>query len=117
VIAKNPLTLEQEFGSAKVEEVPWERVKTPLVQFIADAGDAGVPGFLHARLEMAFYDPGHDRLTLVWTGGTVNITGPKASEFFSEFSRNEATLVRKGPGIESVEFQLKEPGEGEPNLD
>lgn len=108
MIAKKLLSLEQEFGSAKVEEVPWERVRSPVVQFIADTGDAGVPGFLHARLEMAFLDVFRDRLTLAWPGGTVTITGPKASEFYAEFARNEATLVRRGPGIESVEFRLRE---------
>ena len=116
MIAKKLLSLEQEFGSAKVEEVPWERVRSPLVQFIADAGDVGVPGFLHGRLEMAFLDPFRERLTLAWAGGTVVITGPKASEFYAEFARNEATLIRKGPGIASVEFRLKESAE-EPDLD
>jgi hypothetical protein len=115
-LTKKPLTLEEEFGPSKTEEVPWERVRSPLVQFIADAGDGGVPGFLHARLEMAFLDPFRERLTLAWAGGTVVIAGPKASEFYAEFARNEATLVRKGPGIESVEFRLKEPAEG-PDLD
>jgi hypothetical protein len=116
-VDKRPLTLEEEFGAAKVEEVPWERVRTPLVQFIADSGDAGVPGFLHSRLEMAFYDSHLERLLLVWAGGTVSIFGPKASEFYGEFARNEATLVRKGPGIERVEFHLKEIAEEEPELD
>lgn len=115
---RKPLTLEEEFGAAKVEEVPWERVRTPLVQFIADAGDVGVPGFLHSRLEMAFYDPKLERLLLAWSGGTVSVFGPRAGEFYGEFARNEATLVRKGPGIDRVEFRLSEPAEEEgPELD
>jgi len=109
-------TLEEEYGPAKTEEVPWERVRTPLVQFVADKGDVGVPGFLHARLEMAFFDPGSNRLTLAWEGGTIAITGSRASEFYAEFARNEATLVRKGSGIESVEFLLRDPEE-EPELE
>ena len=67
-----------------------------------------MPGFLHSRLEMAFYDPKLERLLLVWAGGTVSVFGPKASEFYGEFARNEATLVRKGPGITKVEFRLRE---------
>ena len=68
MIAKELLSLEQEFGPAKVEEVPWGRVRSPLVQFIADAGDVGAPGSLHARLEMAFLGPFRERLTLAWAG-------------------------------------------------
>jgi hypothetical protein len=76
----------------KRSSFPWEEQQTEIVRFWADSGDCW--GFLFHHLSGSYYSAKEQRLLIDWPLGTIVVTGPKALEFYEQFSNHRATLLR-----------------------
>jgi hypothetical protein len=84
---------------------PWEEQQAEIVRFWTDSGKCW--GFLFHHLSGTYYSANDQRLLIDWPLGTVVVAGPKAFEFYDQFSNHRATLIRAdGQGILSVRMHL-----------
>jgi hypothetical protein len=97
-------TLKDLYGPNQ-SSLPWEENQAEIVRFWTDSGDCW--GFLFHHLSGAYYNVKKQRLLIYWPVGTIVVTGPKALEFYEQFSNHRATLVRAdGKDILSVKMHL-----------
>lgn len=83
----------------------WRKSTVPLVRFWL--GDGSCWGFPFFAVVATRYVPDEQRLLIYFTLGTVIILGPKAHEFFDDFSNHRATeLKADGNEIVSVKIDL-----------
>jgi hypothetical protein len=101
-------TLKDLYG-AKQSSLPWEEQQAEIVRFWTDSGDCW--GFLFHHVSGTFYGARDQRLLIDWSIGTIVIAGPKALEFYDQFSNHRATLIRaEGKDILSVKMHLNSEG-------
>ena len=101
-------TLKDLYG-AKQSSLPWEEQQAEIVRFWTDSGDCW--GFLFHLVSGTFYGARDQRLLIDWPLGTIVIAGPKALEFYEQFSNHRATLIRAdGKDILSVKMHLNSEG-------
>ena len=97
-------TLKDLYGP-KESSLPWEEHQVEIVRFWTDSGDCW--GFLFHHVCGIYYSAKERRLLIDWPLGTVVVTGPKTLEFYDQFSRHHATLLRAdGKDILSVRMHL-----------
>jgi hypothetical protein len=88
----------------------WEKSSVPLVRFWT--GDGTRWGFPFFNVIATRYVPGQERLLIYFGSGTIIIRGPKALEFFDDFSNHRATAIKaNGEEIVSVEIDLNRESE------
>jgi hypothetical protein len=84
---------------------PWEEHQAEIVRFWTDSGDCW--GFLFHHVSGTYYSAKEQRLLIDWPVGTIVVAGPKALEFYDQFSNHRATLIRAdGKDILSVKTHL-----------
>jgi len=84
---------------------PWEERQAEIVRFWIDSGDCW--GFLFHHVSGTYYSAKEQRLLIDCGLGTIVVTGPKAFEFYEQFSNHRATLIRAdGKDILSVKMHL-----------
>jgi hypothetical protein len=84
----------------------WEKATAPIVRFWT--GDDSCWGFPFFSVIATRYVPGQERLLIYFGSSTIIIQGPKAFEFFDDFSNHRATAIKAdGEEILSVEIDLK----------
>ena len=87
----------------------WEKSAAPVIRFWI--GDGSCWGFPFFAVVAALYIPYQERLLVYFSLGTVIVVGPKALEFFDDFSNHRATeLKADGNEIASVEIDLNREG-------
>jgi hypothetical protein len=97
-------TLKDLYGP-KQSSLPWEEHQAEIVRFWTDSGDCW--GFLFHHVSGTYYSAKSKRLLIDWPVGTIVVAGPKALEFYEQFSDHRATLVRAdGKDILSVRMHL-----------
>ena len=80
-----------------------------IVRFWIDSGDCW--GFLFHHVSGTYYSAKEQRLLIDCGLGTIVVTGPKALEFYEQFSNHRATLIRAdGKDILSVKMHLNSEG-------
>jgi hypothetical protein len=95
----------RELYGPKRSSVPWEEQQVDVVRFWTDSGDCW--GFLFHHLTGTYYSAKYQRLLIDWALGTIVVKGPKALEFYEQFSNHRATLVKAdGKDILSVRMHL-----------
>jgi hypothetical protein len=89
-----------------LEKKAWESVDRPeMVSFHTDGGDSW--SVLFARLGSVHYIAAAAQVVVDCELGTFFITGPKALEFYDEFTDHRASKVKRdGDGITSVTLVL-----------
>jgi hypothetical protein len=81
----------------------FDEVSDAVVSFVLDTGE--IFGCLFHHLVDAHYRPDEDKLVLRWPVGAVEITGPKALEFYRAFAKGRGSWCRAdGTDITSVTF-------------
>ena len=101
-------TLKDLYGP-KQSSLPWEEHQAEIVRFWTDSGDCW--GFLFHHVSGTFYSAKNQRLLIDWPVGTIVVTGPKALEFYEQFSNHRATLITAdGKDILSVKMHLNSEG-------
>jgi hypothetical protein len=84
---------------------PWEEQQAEIVRFWTDSGDCW--GFLFHHVSGTYFSAKEQSLLIDWPLGTIVVTGPKALEFYEQFSNHRATLIRSdGKDILSVKMHL-----------
>src|SRR5271166_4484522 len=97
-------TLKDLYGP-KQSSLPWEEQQAEIVRFWTDSGDCW--GFLFHHVSGTYYSAKEQRLLIDCGLGTIVVTGPKALEFYEQFSNHRATLIRAdGKDILSVKMHL-----------
>jgi hypothetical protein len=95
----------RELYGPKRSSFPWEDQQVDIVRFWTDSGDCW--GFLFHHLTGTYYGAKYERLLIDWALGTIVVTGPKALEFYEQFAKHSATLVKAdGKDILSVKMHL-----------
>lgn len=95
----------RELYGPKQSSVPWEEQQVDIVRFWTDSGDCW--GFLFHHLTGTHYSSKYQSLLIDWALGTIVVAGPKALEFYENFSNHRATLVKAdGKDILSVRMHL-----------
>jgi hypothetical protein len=95
----------RELYGPKRSSVPWEEQQVDVVRFWTDSGDCW--GFLFHHLTGAYYSAKYQSLLIDWALGTIVVKGPKALEFYEQFSNHRATLIKAdGKDILSVRMHL-----------
>jgi hypothetical protein len=90
----------------------WEEVTPPVVRFWTDDGDCW--GFPFHHLTATHYCAKDQRLLIDWALGTIMVVGPKALDFYDDFSNHCATLVKAdGKDILSVTMHLRSEADAE----
>lgn len=83
----------------------WEKSTAPLIQFWTGDGTCWALPFFSVIATR--YVPDQERLLIYFGSGTIVIQGPKALEFFEDFSNHRATAIRADrEEILSVEIDL-----------
>jgi hypothetical protein len=101
-------TLKDLYGP-KQTSFPWEEHQAEIVRFWADSGDCW--GFLFHHVTGTCYSAKEQRLLIDGPVGTIVVAGPKALEFYEQFSNHHATLIRAdGKDILSVKMHLNSEG-------
>jgi hypothetical protein len=101
-------TLKDLYGT-KQSSSPWEDHQAEIVRFWTDSGDCW--GFLFHHVSGTHYSAKEQRLLIDCGLGTIVVTGPKAFEFYEQFSSHRATLIRSdGKDILSVKMHLNSEG-------
>ena len=99
----------KELYGPKQSSFPWEEQEAEIVRFWIDSGDCW--GFLFHHASGTYYSAKEQRLLIDCGLGTIVITGPKAFEFYEQFSNHRATLIRSdGKDILSVKMHLNSEG-------
>ena len=99
----------------KRSSFPWEEQQTEIVRFWADSGDCW--GFLFHHVSGTYYSAKEQRLLIDWPLGTIVVTGPKALQFYEQFSNHRATLLRAdGKEILSVRMHLNSERQAEEDV-
>jgi hypothetical protein len=70
----------------------WEEASQSVVSFILDGGQVFGCNFFH--LVSAHYLPETEQLLLQWPPGIVEITGPKALDFYKDFAKGKGTWIK-----------------------
>ena len=95
----------RELYDPKRSSFPWEEQQVDIVRFWTDSGDCWE--FLFHHLTGTQYSAKYQRLLIDWALGTIVVTGPKALEFYEQFSNHRATLIKAdGKYILSVRMHL-----------
>jgi hypothetical protein len=90
----------------------WEEVTPPVVRFWTDDGDCW--GFPFHHLTATHYSAKDQRLMIDWALGTIMLVGPKALDFYDDFSNHCATLVKAdGKDILSVTMHSRAEADAE----
>ena len=90
----------------------WEEVTPPVIRFWTDDGDCW--GFPFHHLTATHYTAKDKRLMIDWALGTIMVVGPKALDFYDDFSNHCATLVKAdGKDILSVTMHLRSEADAE----
>ena len=106
----------RELYGPKRSSVPWEEQQVDIVRFWTDSGDCW--GFLFHHLTGTQYSAKYQRLLIDWALGTIVVAGPKAFEFYEQFSNHRATLIKAdGKDILSVRMHLNTGSRAERNAD
>jgi hypothetical protein len=101
------MTTLRELGTRPRRRQAWEPGFPEIVRFITDEGASY--GFLWHALIFGAYVPEHESLFLQYGTGTIIITGPKAEEFWEDFTQRKATSVKAdGVDIPSVTMSLRQ---------
>jgi hypothetical protein len=101
-------TLKDLYGP-KQSSFPWEEHQAEIVRFWIDSGDCW--GFLFHHVSGTYYSAKEQRLLIDCGLGTIVVTGPKAFEFYEQFSNHRATLIKAdGKDILSVKMHLNSEG-------
>jgi hypothetical protein len=109
---RQPRPTLKDLCGAKQSLLPWEEQQAEIVRFWTDSGDCW--GFLFHHVSGTFYRARDQRLLIDWPLGTIVIGGPKALEFYEQFSNHRATLIRAdGKDIVSVKMHLSSKGVAE----
>ena len=88
---------------------PWDEQQAEIVRFWTDSGDCW--GFLFHHVSGTYYSAKEQRLLIDCGLGTIVVTGPKALEFYEQFSNHRATLIKAdGKDILSVKMHLNSEG-------
>jgi hypothetical protein len=83
----------------------WQESQEPVISFVLDSGEVFGCNFFH--LVQAHYSPTEQRLLLQWPPVLVEITGPKALDFYKDFAKGKGTWIKAdGVDILSVILQL-----------
>ena len=91
------------------KESSWEEHQAEIVRFWTDSGDCW--GFLFHHVSGTCYSAKEQHLLIVGPVGTIVVAGPKALEFYEQFSNHRATLIRAdGKDILSVKMHLNSEG-------
>jgi hypothetical protein len=81
----------------------YEQVAEPVASFVCDTGE--IFGALLSHLGSAYYTPQTEKLVLRWPVGTIEVTGPKALEFYKAFAKGRGSWAKAdGADILSVTF-------------
>jgi hypothetical protein len=95
----------KELYGPKQSSFLWEEQQAEIVRFWIDSGDCW--GFLFHHVSGTYYSAKEQRLLIDCGLGTIVVTGPKAFEFYEQFSNHRATLLRAdGKDILSVRMHL-----------
>jgi hypothetical protein len=107
-------TLKDLYGP-KQSSFPWEENQAEIVRFWADSGDCW--GFLFHHVSATYYSAKEQRLFIDWPVGTIVVEGPKALEFYEQFSNHRATLIRAdSKDIYSVKINLNSERQGDEDV-
>ena len=105
----------KELYGPKQSSLPWEEQQAEIVRFWTDSGDCW--GFLFHHVSGTFYSVKNQRLLIDWPVGTIVVAGPKALEFYEQFSNHRATLLRAdGKDILSVRMHLNSERQAEEDV-
>jgi hypothetical protein len=105
----------KELYGPKQSSLPWEEQQAEIVRFWTDSGDCW--GFLFHQVSGTFYSVKNQRLLIDWPVGTIVVAGPKALEFYEQFSNHRATLLRAdGKDILSVRMHLNSERQAEEDV-
>jgi hypothetical protein len=100
----NPaLSLKEQYGP---KSHAWQEQQSPhIVRFWCDDGACwGIP--FHQVLG-THYNPKHESLLIQFALGTIVVTGPKTWDFYDQFCKNKATLLKAdGKDIIAVTMAL-----------
>ena len=100
----NPaLSLKEQYGP---KSQAWQEQQSPLiVRFWCDEGACwGIP--FHQVLG-THYNPKVESLLIQFALGTIFVTGPKACDFYDQFCKHRATLLKAdGKDILAVSMQI-----------
>ena len=101
------MTSLKDIGSRPRKSAAWEPGSPEIVRFITDEG--ACYGFLWHALIFGAYIPEQENLFLQYGTGTIIITGPKAEEFWEEFTQRKASSIKAdGVDILSVTMSLRQ---------
>ena len=101
------MTTLRELGTRPRRSQAWDLGCPEMVRFITDEGASY--GFVWHALIFGAYVPEHESLFLQYGTGTIIITGPKAEEFWEDFTQRKATSVKAdGVDILSVTMSLRQ---------
>ena len=107
-------TLKDLYGP-KHSSFPWEEHQAEIVRFWTDSGDCW--GFLFHHVSGTYYSAKEQRLLIDGPVGTIVVAGPKALEFYEQFSNHCATLIRAdGKDILSVKMHLNSERQAEEDV-
>jgi hypothetical protein len=108
-------TLKDLYGP-KQSSLPWEEHQAEIVRFWTDSGDCW--GFLFHHVSGTYFSAKEQRLLIDWTLGTIVVTGPKTLEFYEQFSKHRATLLRSdGKDILSVRMHINSETQAERDVE
>jgi hypothetical protein len=108
-------TLKDLYGP-KQSSLPWEEHQAEIVRFWTDSGDCW--GFLFHHVSGTYYSVKEQRLLIDGPMGTIVVAGPKALEFYEQFSNHRATLIRAdGKDILSVKMHLNSETQAEEKVE
>ena len=96
--------------------LPWEEQQAEIVRFWTDSGDCW--GLMFHHVSGTYYSAKEQRLLIDWPLGTIVVTGPKALEFYEQFSNHRATLIRAdGKDILSVKMHVNSETQAERDVE
>jgi hypothetical protein len=83
------MTLREQYGKTNST---WEEEQSPVMSFVCDSGE--IYGFPFFSLQAARVDAEGQALILQFQGAIIEISGPKALEFYKVFAKGRASWIK-----------------------